>query len=144
RPARPLLSAQPAKLPCMLHSTQPIKTVASPRSAHRSRDSTQGRGPPAPRGGFPAAARDRSYGEKRMRWKTLCWGVALLLAGAGGCKQRCFVPEGDFNVAQPSAMVSLKNEAKPALGCPPVIPPVPQPPSLANLDRKVRFISLAE
>jgi outer membrane protein TolC len=77
-----------------------------------------------------------------MRWKSLWGGVALLLAVIGGCKQRCFVTEDDLNDVTTS---SIKNLDKvPDLACKPMTDPPKAPPTLYDLDRKVRFISLAE
>src|SRR5262245_42230882 len=77
-----------------------------------------------------------------MRWKLLCGGVALALAVAAGCKQHCFVTAEEFNAVQTSCSFNLEN--KPDLACQPTIPLVEAPPTLYNLDRKIRFLSLAE
>jgi outer membrane protein TolC len=74
------------------------------------------------------------------------WGaliLLLLLAVVGGCKQHCFMTEEDFNRTTTTLMNEM-SELAPDLGEHPITKPVPPPPTLNNLDRKVRFISLAE
>jgi outer membrane protein TolC len=77
-----------------------------------------------------------------MRCKPL-WGLlALSVVLLGGCKQRCFMTEQDFQRTTTTSLQYL--EEKPDLGAQPLTELVPAPPTLTNLDRKVRFISLAE
>ena len=68
--------------------------------------------------------------------------LALLLAVVAGCKQRCFLTEADYNHTQTTLLDNM--QLNPKLANEPVTEPVPPPPTLENLDRKVRFISLAE
>jgi outer membrane protein TolC len=77
-----------------------------------------------------------------MRWKRLWTATALLLAVAAGCKQRCFITEEDFERVQTTYLENL--EYDPKLSHKPVSDLVNAPPTLENLDRKVRFLSLAE
>jgi outer membrane protein TolC len=78
-----------------------------------------------------------------MHWKRLWAASALLLVIAGGCKQRYFVTEQDFNKVTTATYTAL-DALNPELSAQPVSHPVGAPPTLENLDRKVRFISLAE
>src|SRR5436305_614966 len=78
-----------------------------------------------------------------MRCKRLWGALALLLAVAGGCKQRCFMTEADFNRLG-TTVVDSTMELNPELSYRPLNPLCPPPPTLNNLDRKVRFLSLAE
>jgi outer membrane protein TolC len=68
--------------------------------------------------------------------------LALLLAVMAGCKQRCFLTEPDFNQTVVTNLEGLQQN--PTLGNTPITAMVPPPPTLENLDRKVRFISLQE
>src|SRR5947209_18482333 len=77
-----------------------------------------------------------------MRWKSWVGGLVLLLAIAGGCKQRCFVPAEIYNQYQ--NLVPPDLVVNPNVGAQPVIPAVHAPPSLRNLDRAIRYLSLAE
>lgn len=77
-----------------------------------------------------------------MRWKLLCSTVALLLAVTAGCKQRCFITEADWNQTTTTALDNL--ELKPDLSAQPLTAFIPEPPTLTNLDRKLRYMSLAE
>jgi outer membrane protein TolC len=77
-----------------------------------------------------------------MRWKRLLVAMALLLAVVNGCKQQCFLTEADYNRTQTTLLEGL--ELKPDLHAQPLTNMVNAPPTLENLDRKVRFISLAE
>ncbi len=78
-----------------------------------------------------------------MRCKRLWGALALLLAVAGGCKQRCFMTEADFNRTETTKVQSFM-ELSPELSYKQLNPLCPPPPTLNNLDRKVRFLSLAE
>jgi outer membrane protein TolC len=77
-----------------------------------------------------------------MRWKSLCGALALMLAVVAGCKQQCFVTEGDLNTVQTSVFNNLDNN--PNQACQPLTHIGHAPPTLDDLDRKVRFISLQE
>ncbi len=77
-----------------------------------------------------------------MRGKSLCGGLALLLAAISGCKQPGFVTLADLNGVQSACLPNL--ECKPGASCKPLSDVTGPPPTLDNLDRKVRFISLAE
>ncbi len=68
--------------------------------------------------------------------------MALLLAVVGGCKQRAFMTEADYN-----AVVTTNIDDKqldPELHAAAMTDIVTPPPTLESLDRKVRFLSLAE
>ena len=68
--------------------------------------------------------------------------MALLLVVLGGCKQRAFMTEAEYNRTVTTNLEDM--EMKPDLSGTPLTEAVPPPPTLENLDRKVRFISLAE
>ncbi|MFO0929111.1 MAG: TolC family protein [Gemmataceae bacterium] len=76
-----------------------------------------------------------------MRWKRLGTLVALLTL-VGGCSQRCFMTEAEFNRTTTTFLEGM--ELKPDLATKPITEITDPPPTLTNLDRKVRFISLAE
>lgn len=78
-----------------------------------------------------------------MRCNRLWGALALVLAmNVAGCKQRLFMTEADFNVTTTTVLEHMQE--KPDLGAVPITEYVPAPATLNNLDRKVRFISLAE
>src|SRR4051794_35674806 len=77
-----------------------------------------------------------------MRWKLLCGTVALLMAASAGCKQRCYLTEADYERTVTTALDGY--ELKPDLSAQPLTPFIPEPPTLNNLDRKIRYLSLAE
>ncbi|MFM7149486.1 MAG: hypothetical protein ACKO23_06550, partial [Gemmataceae bacterium] len=77
-----------------------------------------------------------------MRWNRMWGALALALAVTAGCKQRCFMTEADFNRTTTTLLENM--ELKPDLGAQPITDIVDAPPTLNDLDRKVRFISLAE
>jgi outer membrane protein TolC len=78
-----------------------------------------------------------------MRWTAaICGGLAVMLAAVGGCKQRCFVSEQDYYSLQQGVPLDLPNN--PQITAKPVTPFVGAPQTVYDLDRKVRFFSLAE
>jgi outer membrane protein TolC len=77
-----------------------------------------------------------------MRCNRLWGALALVLALASGCKQRLFMTETDFNHTTTTLLENM-NE-KPDLGAQPLTEICPAPMTLNNLDRKLRYISLAE
>jgi outer membrane protein TolC len=78
-----------------------------------------------------------------MRWTAaICGGLAVLLAAVGGCKQRCFVSEDDYYSLQQGVPLDLPTN--PQITAKPVTPFVGAPQTVYDLDRKVRFLSLAE
>jgi outer membrane protein TolC len=77
-----------------------------------------------------------------MRWKRFWATLAVLLAAMSGCKQRCFLTESSYNRTVTTLLDG--SELHPDLSAQPLTEPVGAPPTLENLDRKVRFISLAE
>jgi outer membrane protein TolC len=82
-----------------------------------------------------------------MRWKSWYGALPLLLAMSaltGGCKQRCFVTDEELNTVQTSVFNHPELEKKFDLSCEPTVGITTSPPTLYDLDRKVRFISLAE
>lgn len=68
--------------------------------------------------------------------------MALLLSVVSGCKQRIFMTEQDYQHTVTSTLEG--QELHPDLSTTPMINPSGTPMTLRNLDRKVRFISLAE
>ncbi len=78
-----------------------------------------------------------------MRWKRLCGTLALLaLTLTSGCKQRTFMTEADFNRTTTTALEHM--ELRQDLGAYPLTEPHGAPPTLNDLDRQIRYISLAE
>ena len=77
-----------------------------------------------------------------MRWNRTWVLLALVLAVNAGCKQRAFLTETDENNTTTSLLDHMQNKAD--LVAQPLIPPVKAPPTLDDLDRKVRYFSLAE
>src|SRR5262245_32284128 len=77
-----------------------------------------------------------------MRCKLPLLALTMFLALSGGCRQRCYLTEEDHNRTQTSILNGM--EAKPDLAYKPLIPTVDAPPTLNDLDRKVRFLSLIE
>src|SRR5215204_7111010 len=77
-----------------------------------------------------------------MRCKRPLIALTLILALAGGCKQRCFMTEADFN--RTTTTLLGNSELRPDLSTQPLISPSGAPPTLNNLERKIRFMSLAE
>lgn len=68
--------------------------------------------------------------------------LMLILALSGGCKQRCFLTEQDFNRTQTTVLNGM--EASPDLSYKPLHEAGDAPPTLNHLERKIRFLSLAE
>jgi outer membrane protein TolC len=77
-----------------------------------------------------------------MRWKFWISGLAVLLAVSAGCKQRIFVTPEILNSYQ--NMVPQDLVTNPNIGALPVIPSVHAPANLRNLERSIRYLSLAE
>jgi hypothetical protein len=76
-----------------------------------------------------------------MRWKIVVVGLALTFAVAAGCKQQLFISECDYD--------HYKDIGIPPRGeCNPDIHPskadVPSPPTVLDLNRKERPLTLAE
>ena len=69
-----------------------------------------------------------------MHWNRLWAASALLLVIAGGCKQRYFVTEQDFQKVTTATYTAL-DSLNPGLSALPVTHPIPPPPTLENLDR---------
>jgi outer membrane protein TolC len=77
-----------------------------------------------------------------MRWKSLLGALALLLAAFSGCKQKAFMTAAQFN--RYKELVPANLESNPNVDAQPTIPPCHAPPSMWDLDRKIRYLSLAE
>src|SRR5947208_1135546 len=77
-----------------------------------------------------------------MRCKLPLVALTLFLALSGGCKQRCFLTEADFERTTTTVLDGM--ELKPDLPYSPLTPITDAPPTLNHLERKVRFLSLAE
>ena len=77
-----------------------------------------------------------------MGWKSSFGGLALLLALLAGCKQRVFLTEDQNNIYK--TMVPSNLESNPNVGAEPTIKPVGPPPTLYNVERQIRYLSLAE
>lgn len=77
-----------------------------------------------------------------MGWKSLFGGLTLLLTLLVGCKGRVFLTEDQLNVYKGPVPSNLQEN--PNIGATPTISPTNAPPTLYNLDRKIRYLSLAE
>jgi outer membrane protein TolC len=77
-----------------------------------------------------------------MGWKSSIAGLALLLTILVGCKQRVFLTEDEHNIYK--GMVPANLIENPNVGATPTVPMVGAPPTLYNLDRQIRYLSLAE
>jgi outer membrane protein TolC len=77
-----------------------------------------------------------------MRWKSWAGKVTLLLALVGGCKQKLFITEGDYDHMQVRLPDCLEHRLDTAAE--PTIPPTGAPPTVHDLDRPVKYLSLAE
>ena len=77
-----------------------------------------------------------------MGWKSSFGGLALLLATIAGCKSRVFLTENQLNAYKGPIPADLQEN--PNVGTTPTIPQVNAPPTLYNLERQIRYLSLAE
>jgi outer membrane protein TolC len=77
-----------------------------------------------------------------MRCNRLWGALALVLALTAGCKQRLFLTEADFNHTTTTLLEGMNEN--PNLGAQPLTEICDAPMTLNNLDRKIRYISLAE
>ena len=77
-----------------------------------------------------------------MRWKAWISGLASMLALVGGCKQRIFMSECDYNEYQKYMPAHLAE--KPDAVSSPTIDHVGTPPDIYHPEREIRHISLAE
>lgn len=82
-------------------------------------------------------------GKHMMRWKHVGVGLALILAGALGCKQQCFLTECDYehycNIG-----LTKRLECDPTVSIQPATLTVPTPATVLDPERKPRYLSLAE
>ncbi len=81
-------------------------------------------------------------GDKTMGWKSSFGGLTLLLTILVGCKGRVFLTEDQANIYK--GMVPANLDQNPNVGANPTIPMVGAPPTLYNLERQIRYLSLAE
>jgi outer membrane protein TolC len=81
-------------------------------------------------------------GVKHMRWKHVMVGLALMVAGALGCKQQCFLQECDYEQYKKFGLPKL--ECDPRVSVEPASPAIPTPMTVLDVDRPVRYLSLAE
>src|SRR5437016_6921435 len=79
-----------------------------------------------------------------MRWKQVGAGLALILAGAFGCKQQCFLNECDYNHYRDLSNLGSRIECDPKVSIQPAIATVPKPSTVLDPERKIRYLSLAE
>src|SRR5579884_3794717 len=77
-----------------------------------------------------------------MGWKFSCGGLTLLLTILVGCKGRVFLTEDQLNIYKGPVPANLQEN--PNVGATPTIPLTNAPPTLYNLDRQIRYLSLAE
>src|SRR5581483_10831157 len=68
-----------------------------------------------------------SNGENTMRWKSLCGGLALLVAMVAGCKQRLFITTDDYDHWKGVSAAAL--ESSPTIHAEPIQEIPPPPPS---------------
>jgi outer membrane protein TolC len=78
-----------------------------------------------------------------MRWKAVFIGLALTLAATAGCKQQCFMTEADLNGPVTAGLLGNR-ELDPTIGNQPITARVAAPPTVLSLERKIRYVSLAE
>ena len=78
-----------------------------------------------------------------MRWKVVFIGLALTLAVTAGCKQQVFMTESDLNSTVTGGLLG-NGELDPTVGNQPITARVAAPPTVISLERKIRYISLAE
>jgi outer membrane protein TolC len=78
-----------------------------------------------------------------MRWKAVFVGLALTLAVTAGCKQQCFMTEADLNGPITTGLLGNR-ELDPTVGNQPITARVAAPPTVLNLERQIRYVSLAE
>src|SRR4051794_27131989 len=79
-----------------------------------------------------------------MGWKAVVMGLALVLAATVGCKQQCFLTEPDYDEFHRSVHLPPNLANDPSVGISPLIPPVAEPPTVANPDRPPWFLTLNE
>lgn len=77
-----------------------------------------------------------------MGWKFSCGGLTLLLTIFVGCKGRVFLTEDQLNIYKGPVPANLQEN--PNVGTTPTVPLTNAPPTLYNLDRQIRYLSLAE
>jgi outer membrane protein TolC len=77
-----------------------------------------------------------------MGWKFSCGGLTLLLTILVGCKGRVFLTEDQLNIYKGPIPANLQEN--PNVGTTPTVPLTNAPPTLYNLDRQIRYLSLAE
>jgi hypothetical protein len=77
-----------------------------------------------------------------MGWKSFFGGLTLLLTILVGCKSRVFLTEDQHNIYKGPVPFNLQEN--PNVGATPTIPITNAPPTFYNLDRQIRYLSLAE
>ncbi|HTU21152.1 MAG TPA: TolC family protein [Gemmataceae bacterium] len=77
-----------------------------------------------------------------MGCKSFFGGLTLLLTILVGCKGRVFLTEDQLNIYKGPVPSNLQEN--PNVGTTPTIPITNAPPTLYNLDRQIRYLSLAE
>src|SRR5438874_1627655 len=79
-----------------------------------------------------------------MRWIKRIWTAAILMAATSGCKQQCFIKECDYQHTRDQLAGALYH--MPEAGQAPAVSVLhtPEPKTVLNPDRPVRFVSLAE
>jgi len=81
-------------------------------------------------------------GEKTMGWKSSFGGLALLLMILVGCKGRVFLTEDQSNIYKGPVPSNLQED--PNVGAEPTSKMDGAPPTLSNLERQIRYLSLSE
>ncbi|HEY7308369.1 MAG TPA: TolC family protein [Gemmataceae bacterium] len=77
-----------------------------------------------------------------MVWKSSFCGLTLLLTILAGCKGRVFLTEDQYNIYHGPVPSNLQEN--PNVGCNPTVQMTNAPPTLYNLDRQIRYLSLSE
>jgi outer membrane protein TolC len=79
-----------------------------------------------------------------MRWKKWAAGLALSAAGLVGCKQTCFLNECDYPHYPELSKATAPLDGNPSLAVTPTVHAMPKPSTIADPDRKLRFLTLQE
>src|SRR5581483_1015298 len=78
-----------------------------------------------------------------MRWKSAVFGLALSWAAVVGCKQQCFLSECDYDHYHHIGLPPM-GDCDPTASLKPMISITPDPTTILDPDRPIRYLSLAE
>ncbi len=79
-----------------------------------------------------------------MRWKVVLAWLALAVLIVAGCKQQCFLNECDYYHYRDIMPETINNNCGPGPSVCPATVNIPQPKTIADPDRPIRYMSLAE